>query len=112
MTYLADSPFCTAAIVVLAGCLVWLTKRWGAFPSKDPEKSARWRVLPFRFKFACWFGVTPLFILSVVLGVLLSGWAYLLALLVLVAAWASMLLLEIRIVAWYRKNDYLSAKKM
>jgi hypothetical protein len=93
-------------IAILAVTLVWLVKRWGPFPSKDPEKIARWRVLPLRFKLACWFGVTPLFILAVILGISLTGLAGLLGLLVLIIAWVSMLLLEGRVIAWYRENGH------
>jgi hypothetical protein len=103
---LTDAELRMLVIAILAVALVWLIKRWGPFPSQDPEKIARWRALPLRFKFACWFGVTPLAIIAVILGFWLTGFARLLGLLVLVIAWVSMLLLEGRVIAWYRENGH------
>jgi len=106
MSGITDSDPRILVIAVLAVARAWMIKRWGPFPSKDPEKVARWRALPLRFKLACWFGVTPLAMVAVVLGFWLTGFARLLSLLVLVIAWVGMLLLEGRVIAWYRENGH------
>jgi hypothetical protein len=94
------------AIVCLAVACVWLIKRWGPFPSRDPDKAARWQVLPLRFKFACWFGVTPLFAIGIVLLGILKGYAALAGLGIIAVAWICMVVLEGRVVSWYRANGH------
>jgi len=101
---IADVDLRLVAAACLAIVVVWLTMRWGLFPQRNPEKRARWKALPLRFKFACWFGVTPLYVLSVALVLSGNKLMALAALLVCGVAWFCTALLEVRVVAWYREN--------
>lgn len=101
-----DLPMLLVVSLVIA--VVWLIRRWGPYPSKDPAKIARWKALPLRFKFVCWFGVCPLFALSIVLPFWLHGLAALVSWVLLFAtALVCMSILEGRVVAWYKANGLL-----
>lgn len=76
------------ALGVVATMNAWEFKR-------RPEKRARYRVLPIRYKLSCWFIVVPLFA-----GTLLEGMLFLPAL-------AFFALLEVACVRWYRKAGLL-----
>lgn len=58
---------------------------------RSPDKAARYRALPFRYKALCWLLVLPLFA-----GSLLNGW-------LLLPALASLYLAELLCLHWYRK---------
>lgn len=107
MINLAEVDYRLAFIGALALVCLWLIKRWGPLPEKDPEKLARWKALPLRFKMACWFGVMPLAVIGVVLSITLNGFAALAGIALVAGGWGAKLTLEIRAVAWYRANGYL-----
>lgn len=58
---------------------------------RSPDKAARYRALPFRYKALCWLLVLPLFA-----GSLLNGW-------LLLPALGSLYLAEVLCLRWYRK---------
>ncbi len=60
-----------------------------------PEKGARYRALPVRYKVTCWFVVVPLFA-----GTILEGALF-------IPAIASFALVEAACVRWYRKAGLL-----
>jgi hypothetical protein len=101
---MADVELRVAAMACLVIALAWLIMRWGPIPSRSPEKRARWRALPLRFKLACWFGVTPIYGLCFALVLAGEGAMVVAGLLAGVVAWALHIALEGRVVAWYRAN--------
>jgi len=104
----ALSLFQVAAIMVVVLVVGFVLLRRRSSISSNPQKAARWRALPMRYKLCCWFGVTPLFLSSVLLpAVVPSKIAELLAFVALGLACASMVILEIRVIAWYRANGLL-----
>ena len=93
---------------VLALVLGWLlVSEWRKQRARSPEKVARWKALPRRFKFACWFGVTPLCLAGFVTFIAASGWWQSLALVVWGLAFVAHAALEIACVGWYRRNGLL-----
>jgi hypothetical protein len=74
---------------------------------RTPEKAARWKALPFRYKGCCWFGVTPLFIGSCFLNAAGQGWWQAAGLLGILLSYAAFALLEYACVSWYKKNDLM-----
>lgn len=60
---------------------------------RNPEKAARYRLLPLPYKLCCWFGVQPLLASAV-----LESAASILGL-------VSWFLLEAACVSWYRKHQ-------
>ena len=67
---------------------------WAEF-RRRPEKRERYRALPWRYKFACWFLVAPQFAGTMIQGALF------------VPALVSYMLLEAACVRWYRKAGLL-----
>jgi hypothetical protein len=62
---------------------------------RRPEKGARYRALPMRYKVTCWFVVVPLFAGTIIEGALF------------IPAVASFVLIEAACVRWYREAGLL-----
>ena len=76
------------SLLAVAGMNIYEFKR-------APEKGKRYRLLPVRYKFACWFIVVPLFA-----GIVFEGALFIPAIL-------AFMLLEAACVRWYRKSGLL-----
>ncbi|MCW0378974.1 MULTISPECIES: hypothetical protein [Xanthomonas] len=62
---------------------------------RSPKKAARYKKLPTRYKFGCWFVVLPLFA-----GTIFMGW-------LLIPAIIGYALLEAACVRWYRRAELI-----
>jgi hypothetical protein len=75
--------------------------------ARSPEKAARYRALPLRYKCMCWFGVLPLFAGTLVLLVTGPGWWKALGGAFYAAALIAFAFLEGACVRWYRRKGML-----
>lgn len=89
-----------AAIATYAAVLAMLAVLNRKEFLRCPEKGERYRVLPLPYKFACWFGVVPLFVAAA----FVHGALFFAA----IAAYAAV---EILCVRWYEKHGLLQLER-